>query len=93
MHEPWLINGLYDYYLNTNSVRCIEVLLTLREPHQQFLFDRLCDSIKNPKTELKVRVQALTLLGHIAGNQPIWLYKLPEHALFKEILKFLKVST
>lgn len=40
VHESWLINGLYDYYLFSNSVRCMEVIITLREPHQQFLFDR-----------------------------------------------------
>ncbi|XP_066138262.1 hamartin-like isoform X1 [Euwallacea fornicatus] len=89
VQEPWLINGLYDYYLNSNSLRCMEMLITLREPHHLFLFDRLCESIKNPKTEVKVRVQALTLLGYIARSQPTWLYSLPEHALFKQILKFL----
>ncbi|XP_066249925.1 hamartin isoform X2 [Euwallacea similis] len=89
VQEPWLINGLYDYYLNNNSLRCMEMLITLRDPHHLFLFDRLCESIKNPKTEVKVRVQALTLLGYIARSQPTWLYSLPEHALFKQILKFL----
>ncbi|CAG9771041.1 unnamed protein product [Ceutorhynchus assimilis] len=89
VQEPWLINGLYDYYLNTNSVRCMEVLINLREPHQNFLFDRLCDSIRNSKNEVKVRIQAFTLLGHIAKSQPVWLYKLPSHPLFREILRFL----
>ncbi|KAH1002807.1 hypothetical protein HUJ04_008860 [Dendroctonus ponderosae] len=79
VHESWLINGLYDYYLSSNSVRCMEVIITLREPHQQFLFDRLCESIKSRKTDLKVRIQALTLLGHIARSQPTWLITLPEH--------------
>uniref|UniRef100_A0AAR5PLV8 Hamartin n=1 Tax=Dendroctonus ponderosae TaxID=77166 RepID=A0AAR5PLV8_DENPD len=93
VHESWLINGLYDYYLSSNSVRCMEVIITLREPHQQFLFDRLCESIKSRKTDLKVRIQALTLLGHIARSQPTWLITLPEHVLFRELLNFLKNET
>ncbi|XP_050300815.1 hamartin isoform X2 [Anthonomus grandis grandis] len=93
VQDPWLINGLYDYYLSTNSVRCMEVLITLKEPHQHFLFDKLCDSVTNPKTNLKVRVQAFTLLGHIARSQPTWLQKLPDHSLFKEILKYLLKET
>ncbi|XP_060535655.1 hamartin isoform X2 [Cylas formicarius] len=85
--EPWLLNGLYEYYLSTNSVRSIEILIYLKEPHYQYLFDRLYESLKSSKVELKV--QALTLLGHIARSQPSWLYKLPEHVLFKELLRLL----
>ncbi|KAL1517767.1 hypothetical protein ABEB36_001491 [Hypothenemus hampei] len=67
----------------------MEILINLRNNHHLHLFDRLCESIKNPKTEMKVKVQALTLLGHIARSQPTWLNTLPEHALFREILNFL----
>lgn len=37
--EPWLINGLYDYYLQTNSIRAIEILVNVREP----LHIQLCE--------------------------------------------------
>lgn len=39
-NEPWLLNGLYEYYLQTNSSRVIEVLVNVREPHWTILFDR-----------------------------------------------------
>ncbi|XP_030766049.1 hamartin isoform X2 [Sitophilus oryzae] len=91
--EPYVIHGLYEYYLSTSSVRCIEIIIALKEPHQQFLFDRLLDSIRNPKTELTIKVQAFTLLGHIARSQPSWLYKIQDHPLFREILKFLTTET
>lgn len=38
--EPWLLNGFYDYYLQTNSSRAIDILVNIREPHHTFLFDR-----------------------------------------------------
>lgn len=91
MKDAWLINGLYDYYLSTNSANTIVVLVHIKEPHHQFLFDRLSDSIaKSSKNDVKV--QALTLLGHVVRSQPTWLYKLSEHHLLKDILRLLKVN-
>jgi tuberous sclerosis protein 1 len=89
VRDSWLVNGLYDYYLSTNSANTIVVLINIKEPHHQYLFDRLSDSIaKSSKTDVKV--QALTLLGHIVRNQPTWLYRLSEHHLLKDLLKLLK---
>ncbi|XP_063919767.1 hamartin isoform X2 [Zophobas morio] len=89
VRDSWLVNGLYDYYLSTNSANTIVVLVNIKEPHHQYLFDRLSDSIaKSSKTDVKV--QALTLLGHIVRSQPTWLYRLSEHHLLKELLKLLK---
>lgn len=52
------------------------------------------DTIKNPKNDLNTRVQALTLLGYIACSQTTsWLISLPDHPLFKQILKLLNVRT
>jgi tuberous sclerosis protein 1 len=91
VRDSWLVNGLYDYYLSTNSANTIVVLINIKEPHHQYLFDRLSDSIaKSSKTDVKV--QALTLLGHIVRNQPTWLYRLSEHHLLKDLLKLLKVK-
>ncbi|CAH1109601.1 unnamed protein product [Psylliodes chrysocephalus] len=88
VNEPWLLNGLYEYYLNTNSQRAMEILVNIKEPHHIYLFDRLSDSMKGPKLEIKV--QALTLFGYVARRQPTWLYKLQEHGLLRELLKSLK---
>lgn len=38
--DPWILNGMYDYYMATNSTRALDVLVTVREPHDKFLFDR-----------------------------------------------------
>ncbi|KAK9882395.1 hypothetical protein WA026_020917 [Henosepilachna vigintioctopunctata] len=86
--DSWLINGLYEYYLSSNSLRSMEILANINEPHNKYLFDRLNESLKRQETELKVK--ALTLLGHIVRKQPTWIYKIYEHPLMKEILNVLK---
>ncbi|XP_066601803.1 hamartin [Prorops nasuta] len=89
--DNWLVNGLFDYYLSTNSVRAVEVLTGVREPHDKHLLDRLTEILSKPGNNQKI--QALTLLGHIARKQPTWIYKLTNHALFRDLLKLLKVET
>ncbi|VEN41264.1 unnamed protein product [Callosobruchus maculatus] len=88
VNESWLLNGLYDYYLQTNSERALEILINIREPHYGYLFDRLSESMKGQKSEVKV--QSLTVLGYIARSQPTWLYKLQDHALLRDMLYLLK---
>ncbi|XP_046815963.1 hamartin [Vespa crabro] len=90
--DSWLVNGLLDYYLSTNSLRTVEVLAGVREPHDKHLLDRLAEVIsKTGNNEQKIK--GLTLLGHIARKQPTWLYKLANHTLFRDLLKLLKVET
>ncbi|XP_011861263.1 PREDICTED: hamartin isoform X2 [Vollenhovia emeryi] len=89
--DNWLVNGLLDYYLSTNSLRTAEVLAGVRDPHDKHLLDRLSDVLSKPGNSGQ-RIQALTLLGHIARRQPTWLYKLASHALFRDLLKLLKVE-
>ncbi|XP_039310826.1 hamartin isoform X2 [Solenopsis invicta] len=88
--DNWLVIGLFDYYLSTNSLRTAEVLAGVREPHDRHLLDRLSDILSKSGNSTQ-RVQALTLLGHIARRQPTWLYKLASHALFRDLLKLLKI--
>nr|CAH7719171.1 unnamed protein product [Callosobruchus chinensis] len=88
VNESWLLNGLYDYYLQTNSERALEILINIREPHYGYLFDRLSESMKGQKSEVKV--QSLTVLGYIARSQPTWLYKLQDHTLLRDMLYLLK---
>ncbi|XP_015607620.1 hamartin [Cephus cinctus] len=88
--DSWLVNGLFDYYLSTNSLRAVEILAGVREPHDRHLLDRLTEALA--KGDESQRVKALTLLGHVARRQPTWLYKLASHALFRELLKLLKVA-
>lgn len=86
-----MVNGLFDYYLSTNSLRTAEVLAGVRDPHDKHLLDRLSDVLSKSGNS-RQRIQALTLLGHIARRQPTWLYKLANHALFRDLLKLLKVK-
>ncbi|KZC04801.1 PREDICTED: hamartin [Dufourea novaeangliae] len=89
--DNWLVNGLFDYYLSTNSLRSVEVLASVRDPHDKHLLDRLSEALSKPGSSSQ-RIQTLTLLGHIARRQPTWLYKLASHALFRDLLKLLKTE-
>ncbi|XP_053994327.1 hamartin [Hylaeus volcanicus] len=89
--DNWLVNGLFDYYLSTNSSRAVEVLAGVRDPHDKHLLDRLSEALSKPGSSSQ-RIQTLTLLGHIVRRQPTWLYKLAGHALFRDLLKLLKME-
>lgn len=89
--DSWILNGLYDKYLKTNSVRYVDVLVNVVEPHHNHLFDKVSESIHGNKYDEKV--QALTLLGHIVRRQTPWLFKITEHKLLKELMRLLKVET
>nr|XP_033340939.1 hamartin [Megalopta genalis] len=90
--DNWLVNGLFDYYLSTNSLRAVEVLASVRDPHDKHLLDRLSEALSKQGSSSSQRIQTLTLLGHIARRQPTWLYKLASHALFRDLLKLLKME-
>ncbi|XP_043514141.1 hamartin isoform X1 [Frieseomelitta varia] len=89
--DNWLINGLFDYYLSTNSLRAVEILAGIRDPHDKHLLDRLSEALSKSGSSSQ-RIQTLTLLGHIARRQPTWLYKLASHTLFRDLLKLLKME-
>ena len=44
--ESWLVNGLFEFYVQSGSPRCLELLLNVREPHERFLFDKMAEGIK-----------------------------------------------
>lgn len=90
--DSWLVNGLLDYYLSTSSLRTVEILAGVREPHDKHLLDRLAEVISKTGNN-EQRLQGLTLLSHIVRRQPTWLYKLANHSLFRDLLKLLKVET
>ncbi|KAB0797056.1 hypothetical protein PPYR_11117 [Photinus pyralis] len=91
VQDNWLLYSIYDYYMVTNSARSIEIMVNVKEPHYNYLFNKLSDTIKGSKSEQKV--QALTLLGHILRKEPFWLYKITEHHLLKDLLKLLKTES
>ncbi|GJQ87097.1 putative hamartin protein [Trypoxylus dichotomus] len=89
--ESWLVNGLYDHYISSNSTRLMEVLVNVKEPHYTYLFDKISESIRSPRDNMKI--QGLSLLGYIVRIQPAWMYKITNHSLMKDLLKLLKTET
>ncbi len=87
--EPWLVQLLYDLYTTSASPRCLELLLSVKEPHEKFLCDRIADGIRHGG---KTRATALKMLGFVVRKQPFWLYKVAQHSLMKELIKCLKVK-
>lgn len=87
--ETWMLYGLVDRYVTTNSLRCLDILTGIKEPHDKHLFDKLNDYLKTNATRLPI----LTLFGHVVCKQPSWLYKIANHSLFPALLKLLKTDT
>ncbi len=87
--ESWLVNGLIDYFAQTNSYRIVEILVKVQNPHDLAIFNKLQKCIQEqPRT----RTVALTLVAHIVRKHPTWLYKVVNHQFLKDLLKVLKVN-
>ena len=87
------MNGLFDYYLSTSSLRVVEVLAGVNKLHSKHLFDKLSETLSNNKSTNNLqKINALTFLGHLARRQPTWLHKITSHPLLRSILNLLKVS-
>uniref|UniRef100_T1HA06 Uncharacterized protein n=1 Tax=Rhodnius prolixus TaxID=13249 RepID=T1HA06_RHOPR len=85
--ESWLLNGIFEYYISTGSLRSVDIIVGVREPHERHFFDRILESLRGP-----LKLQALTLLGHVVRKNPTWLYKIANHPLLKELLRLLKTE-
>ncbi|XP_067137028.1 hamartin [Centruroides vittatus] len=86
--EAWLLHGLVDYFLATQSQRCLEIIVGVREPHDKHLFDKLADCLKGNS-----RYPALTLLGYIVRRHPSWLHKITQHRIMHNLINILKTDT
>ncbi|XP_065575713.1 uncharacterized protein LOC136037141 isoform X2 [Artemia franciscana] len=86
--DAWPVNGFFDYFLTSGSLRAIEILLSVKDPHDRHLFDRLADTLRGSN-----KLKALEFLGYLAKREPPWLYKIQQHSLLKELLKILKNDT
>ncbi|KAM9425215.1 TSC complex subunit 1b isoform 2-T2 [Pholidichthys leucotaenia] len=84
-----LLNGLVDYFLETNSAQAVHILSSVREPHDKHLFDKMNDCM----TKQACRVPTLTLLGHVIRKQPSWIHKIARYPLLVSLLKCLKTDT
>lgn len=39
--ETFMLNLIYDYHLATESLRAVDVIVSIKEPHDKYFFDRL----------------------------------------------------
>ncbi|KAK3524150.1 hypothetical protein QTP70_018225, partial [Hemibagrus guttatus] len=100
-----LLNGLVDYFLETNSSPALHILCSVREPHDkrdcvsaavplslpplQHLFDKMNECMAKPAC----RLPTLNLLGHVVRKQPSWIHKIARYPLLLSLLKCLKTDT
>ncbi|XP_014673171.1 PREDICTED: hamartin-like [Priapulus caudatus] len=86
--EPWMVHGLVDFYMESNSMRALSILTSVREPHHKHLFDKMQEYMKGAH-----RLQTVMLLSHVVGKQPPWLHKVVcSHSLLLTLLKCLKTE-
>lgn len=43
--ETFLLNLIYDYYLANKSLRAVDVIVAMKEPHDRHFFDRLVEFV------------------------------------------------
>ncbi|KAJ8379714.1 hypothetical protein SKAU_G00004920 [Synaphobranchus kaupii] len=84
-----LLNGVVDYYLETNSTQAVQILVAVREPHDKHLLDKMNECMGRQPC----RLPTLTLLGHVVRKQPSWIHKIARFPLLNTLLKCLKVDT
>ncbi|KAI7795853.1 TSC complex subunit 1b [Triplophysa rosa] len=84
-----LLNGLVDYFLETNSAQAVHILSSVREPHDKHLFDKMNECM----SKAQCRLPTLTLLGHVVRKQPSWIHKIARYPLLLSLLKCLKTDT
>ncbi|XP_051537280.1 hamartin-like isoform X2 [Myxocyprinus asiaticus] len=84
-----LLNGLVDYFLETNSAQAVHILSSVREPHDKHLFDKMNECM----AKAPCRLPTLTLLGHVVRKQPSWIHKIVRYPLLLSLLKCLKTDT
>lgn len=87
--EAWLINSLVDYFYIAQTDRVIDILTSVREPHDKHLVEKLAEGIKNDKHQLL----AMKLLLHVVCKQPMWVHKLIKPPIFPALIKCLKTDT
>nr|XP_057920244.1 TSC complex subunit 1b [Doryrhamphus excisus] len=84
-----LLNGLVDYFLETNSSEAMHILCSVREPHDKHLLDKMNECM----TKQSCRLPTLTMLGHVIRKQPSWIHKIARYPLLLSLLKCLKTDT
>ncbi|XP_055055291.2 TSC complex subunit 1a isoform X1 [Misgurnus anguillicaudatus] len=84
-----LLNSLVDYFLETNSPQAVDILSSVREPHDKHLLDKMNECMGKQSS----RLSTVTLFGHVVRKQPQWIHKIARFPLFASLLKCLKADT
>ncbi|KAF4074287.1 hypothetical protein AMELA_G00237630 [Ameiurus melas] len=84
-----LLYGLVDYYLDTSSPQAVDLLSSIREPHDKHLLDKMNECMAKPSC----RLPTLTLLGHVVRKQPPWIHKIARFPLLASLLRCLKTES
>uniref|UniRef100_A0A673FSR9 Hamartin-like n=1 Tax=Sinocyclocheilus rhinocerous TaxID=307959 RepID=A0A673FSR9_9TELE len=81
-----LLNSLVEYFLETSSSQAVDILSSVREPHDKYLLDKMNECMGKQSC----RLSTITLLGHIVRKQPPWIHKIARFPLLASLLKCLK---
>uniref|UniRef100_A0A672LQA0 Hamartin-like n=1 Tax=Sinocyclocheilus grahami TaxID=75366 RepID=A0A672LQA0_SINGR len=84
-----LLNSLVDYFLETSSSQAVDILSSVREPHDKYLLDKMNECMGKQSC----RLSTITLLGHIVRKQPPWIHKIARFPLLASLLKCLKADS
>ncbi|KAJ8413864.1 hypothetical protein AAFF_G00064620 [Aldrovandia affinis] len=84
-----LLNSLVDYYLETGCSQAVQILISVREPHDKHLLDKMYEGLGRQPC----RLPTLTLLGHVVRKQPPWIHKIARSPLLNTLLKCLKADS
>uniref|UniRef100_A0A671S9M1 Hamartin-like n=1 Tax=Sinocyclocheilus anshuiensis TaxID=1608454 RepID=A0A671S9M1_9TELE len=84
-----LLNSLVDYFLETSSSQAVDILSSVREPHDKYLLDKMNECMGKQSC----RLSTITLLGHIVRKQPPWIHKIARFPLLASLHKCLKADS
>uniref|UniRef100_A0A673IJS2 Hamartin-like n=1 Tax=Sinocyclocheilus rhinocerous TaxID=307959 RepID=A0A673IJS2_9TELE len=84
-----LLNSLVDNFLETSSSQAVDILSSVREPHDKYLLDKMNECMGKQSC----RLSTITLLGHIVRKQPPWIHKIARFPLLASLLKCLKADS
>uniref|UniRef100_A0A8C1IEB2 TSC complex subunit 1a n=1 Tax=Cyprinus carpio TaxID=7962 RepID=A0A8C1IEB2_CYPCA len=84
-----LLWNIVEYFLETSSSQAVDILSSVREPHDKYLLDKMNECMGKQSC----RLSTITLLGHIVRKQPPWIHKIARFPLLASLLKCLKTDS
>ncbi|KAI1716575.1 hamartin protein domain-containing protein [Ditylenchus destructor] len=90
--KNWISEGvaiaeLVEYYAHCQSIRALELLCLVQEPHDNILLDKMSECMgQNPQG-------TFVLLGRLVQKSPSWIPKVPHHHIFRMILAFVQPNS